>query len=68
MNLRLLWKRHKTKSLGGLMVVFGAIQSNITAIQDHISKRAYGFVIIGLGVMVALLGFLNSQHDPDPDH
>ena len=59
--LRTWWLHHKTKSLGFLMVVVGAAQSNINQIQQYIPPKDYGFIMVGLGVVVAILGFVNSN-------
>lgn len=63
--LRTWWTRHKTKSLGLIMVVVGAVQSNINQIQQYIPAKDYGFIIAGLGILVAALGFLNSRQNHD---
>lgn len=59
--LKTWWHNHKTKSLGLFMVVLGAVQSNIAQIQQYLSPKDYGFILAGLGVLVAVLGFLNSR-------
>lgn len=61
--LKTWWRCHKTKTLGFFMVIVGAVQSNINQVQQYISAKDYGFIIAGLGVLVAALGFLNSHHD-----
>lgn len=62
--LRAWWRNHRTKSLGLLMVAVGAIQSNINQVQQYLPAKDYGFIIAGLGVLVAILGFINSHDNP----
>jgi len=64
--VRRYWRNHKTKTLGLLMVAVGAVQSNMGQVQAYLPPRAYGFIIAGLGVLVAILGFLNSHQDRSP--
>ena len=60
-HITLFLVRHKTKSLGLLMVLAGAFQANIIYIQAMIEPKIYGFICMGLGVTVSILGFLNTQ-------
>ena len=53
---------HKTKIVGGLIVISGALQANSTAVQSLLSPREYAWFTVGIGVVVAILGFLNSQN------
>ena len=56
---------HKTKITGGLLVVAGAVQASATTIQPVVSPKAYAMFTVGVGALVALLGFLNSKSNDD---
>ena len=61
------WKDHKTKTLGALTVAFGAAQTYLPQIQGWFKRpEHYGAVFMGIGVVTALLGFLNSHKDEPP--
>ena len=53
--------RHKTKITGALIAMFGVVQANALALQAALSPQAYARTMIGAGMLVALLGFLNSR-------
>lgn len=52
---------HKTKLVGGLLVLAGALQANAGSIQQLVSPRGFAWFTVGIGALVAFLGFLNSQ-------
>ena len=57
------WAKHRTKSLGFLMVVVGAAQANFDQIRALIPPSKQGMVIMFFGILTAALGFLNSHTD-----
>lgn len=56
---------HKTKLTGALLVALGAVQANAGTIQTVIPPRAFAWMTFGIGVMVAVIGFLNSAAQSD---
>lgn len=68
MKAFLAWlDRHKTKLTGAALVALGAIQSNALLIQPVLSPKAYAALMVGAGVVVSVLGFLNSRGPEPPD-
>lgn len=64
MNILAWLNSHKTKITGALLVTAGALQANATSIQAVVKPSTYAWFTVGVGVLVALLGFLNSRRDP----
>lgn len=60
--LRNWWKNHRTKTLGLLVTVFGAVQTYLPQVQAML-KEHYGLVFAAIGVLTTVLGFLNSQQN-----
>ena len=52
---------HKTKIVGLLLAALGSVQANSGAIQSIISPQHFAYLTIGAGVLVAILGFINSS-------
>jgi hypothetical protein len=48
-----------------MFVILGAIQTQLSALQEFISRRSFALITIGLGVGVSVLGFLRSDHEDD---
>ncbi len=62
----LTWlNQHKTKITGAVLVAIGAVQANATMLQPLMSPRAYALSMVVAGVVVAVLGFMNSR-PPQP--
>ena len=59
---RTWWFRHRTKTLGFVMTLCGALQANIGYVQAYFRPQHYGWIMCGTGMLVAALGFLNN-HD-----
>jgi hypothetical protein len=59
------WREHKTKTLGFLQMLTGAILLYQDQLDDFLSKRAYGIVIFGCGILTAIIGYINGRKD-DP--
>jgi hypothetical protein len=57
---------HKTKITGGLLVAAGALQANATSIQAVVKPHTYAWFTVGVGVVVAILGFLNGTRKDQP--
>jgi len=55
------WQNHRTKTLGFLTTVFGAVLVYLPQMQASIPAKAYGCIFAGVGIAVAALGFVNSQ-------
>jgi hypothetical protein len=64
--LKKWWKLHRTKTLGFLGVIVGAIQMNLAALGQTISPHWQGIVVMVFGVLTAALGFFNSAQNQDP--
>jgi hypothetical protein len=56
-------KAHKSKTMwfSLALVIFGALFDNISYIQNSIDPKYYGFIIIGIGIIVAILRFVTTQ-------
>lgn len=62
MSALLKWlNAHKTKLLGFCLVILGALQANMEALRDVMSVRAFAWLVVGLGMGVAAVGFINTQ-------
>ena len=62
----LTWlNQHKTKITGAVLVAIGAVQANAKMLQPLMSPRAYALSMVVAGVVVAVLGFMNSR-PPQP--
>jgi len=59
MSILAFLNAHKTKITGALLVVAGALQANASTIQGMVSPKGYAWFTVGVGCLVALLGFLN---------
>ena len=42
------------------LVVFGALFDNFSYLQSVISERYYGVLLVGIGIIVAILRFLTT--------
>jgi len=62
-----LIRNHKTKLTGALLVAIGAFQANSEAFRTLVSPKGFAWITVGLGVLVALLGFINQQVAQDED-
>jgi hypothetical protein len=62
-------KNHKTKLVGLLLVTAGALQATSPQVQMVISPKAFAVFTIVTGLVVAVLGFVNTQlaKDDEPD-
>lgn len=58
--------KHPTKITGALLVGLGAIQANITQLQQILTPKQFAWVTIGLGSLVAILGFINTSKAIEP--
>ena len=56
-------KAHKSKTMwfSLLLVIFGALFDNFSYVQNSIDPKYYGFILIGIGVIVAILRFVTTQ-------
>ena len=50
----------KTMWFSLLLVVFGAIEAGFPYLQSVIDQRYYGVILVGIGVIVAVLRFLTT--------
>jgi len=56
-------KMHKSKTMifSLLLVIFGALFDNFSYVQNSINPKYYGFILIGIGIIVAVLRFVTSK-------
>ena len=56
-------KAHKSKTMwfSLLLVIFGALFDNFSYAQNSIDPKYYGFILIGIGVIVSILRFITTQ-------
>jgi hypothetical protein len=50
----------KTMWFSLLLVIFGAIEAGFPYLQSVIDQRYYGVILVGIGVIVAILRFLTT--------
>lgn len=48
-------RKSKTMWWALLLVILGAIADNLSYIQSQIDERYYGFIVMGIGVITAVL-------------
>ena len=48
---------HKSKTMWWalLLVILGAIADNLSYLQSQINERYYGFIVMGIGIVTAVL-------------
>lgn len=56
--------RHKTKITGLALVLVGSLQASSAAFQTLLTPTQYAMFTIAMGLLVALLGFLNNPEKP----
>ncbi len=56
-------KMHKSKTMwfSLALVIFGALFDNLSYVQNSIDPKYYGFILIGIGIIVAVLRFVTSK-------
>jgi len=52
--------KSRTMWFSFLLVVFGALFDNFSYLQNIIDQRYYGILLVGVGVIVAVLRFLTT--------
>ena len=54
---------HKSRTMwfSLLLVIFGALADNFSYVQNIIDPKYYGVILIGIGVIVAVLRFVTSK-------
>ena len=54
---------HKSRTMwfSLLLVIFGALFDNLSYVQNIIDPKYYGFIIIAIGIIVAVLRFVTSK-------
>ena len=53
--------RSKTMWFSLLLVVFGALFDNFSYLQSIIDPQYYGLLLVGIGVVVAILRFVTTE-------
>lgn len=51
---------HKTKIVGFLITLLGAVQASAGQLGAVLSPKAYAWTMIAIGIVVAVLGFINT--------
>jgi len=54
---------HKSRTMwfSLLLVIFGALFDNFSYVQNIIDPKYYGVILIGIGIIVAVLRFVTSK-------
>lgn len=55
--MKKLCRCHKSKTMlwALLLIVLGAVADNLSYIQSQIDERYYGFIVMGIGIITAVL-------------
>jgi hypothetical protein len=51
----------KTMWFSFLLVIFGALFDNFSYLQNVINEKYYGILLVGIGVIVAILRFITTE-------
>ncbi|CAB4123326.1 hypothetical protein UFOVP42_29 [uncultured Caudovirales phage] len=54
-------QKSKTMWFSLALVIFGALLDNLTYVKDNIPSDYYGFIFIGIGIIVAILRFITTE-------
>jgi len=54
-------KNRTIKITGFLMAILGALQAAIPQLMTLLATRTFAIFVVGLGVAIAMLGFINAQ-------
>lgn len=52
---------HKTKIVGAILVAMGSLQANASTVQSMMNPKHFAMFTVGVGLLVAILGFVNSS-------
>ena len=54
---------HKSKTMWWslLLIILGAVADNLSYIQSQIDERYYGFIVMGIGIITAVLRWNTSK-------
>ena len=53
--------RSRTMWFAYLLAALGALESNMHMFKDHMSPEAYGYVLTGIAMIVAVLRIVTTQ-------
>lgn len=54
-------RKSKTMWFSLALVIFGALLDNFNYVKDNINPDYYGFIFIGIGIVVAILRFVTTE-------
>ena len=54
-------RKSKTMWFALALVIFGALMDNLSYLQNVIDQRYYGFIVIIIGIIVAILRFVTTD-------
>lgn len=60
-TIKIWWKKHKTKTTGITMIILASVHQYSDQLQHLLTPTVYSAVFMGAGVIVSVLGFLNTQ-------
>jgi len=55
------YMKSRTMWFSFALVVFGALFDNFSYLQSVIDERYYGILLVGIGIIVAILRFVTTQ-------
>lgn len=55
------YMKSRTMWFSFALVIFGALFDNFSYLQSVIDERYYGILLVGIGVIVAILRFITTQ-------
>lgn len=53
-------RQSKTMWFSLLLVIFGALLDNFSYLQSVIDQKYYGAILVGIGIIVAILRFITT--------
>ena len=56
-------KKHPTKITGFMLATVGALQAQASTLQSFLSPRHFAYFTVGAGIVVSILGFINSNRE-----
>ncbi len=56
-------KKHPQKITGFILSIVGALQAQAATVQGFLSPRHFALFTVAIGILVSVLGFINTSRD-----